>query len=110
MKTMDFPTLASAFCSPLARQLIWIKGVKSVFLVLDFITGTNENGELAWNLLRPDMYASIMHFFASGLSLVTEEPSPGRAGPEEDAGVVAMIKESLDTRLRSDRLWRRYNQ
>lgn len=99
---MDFPTPAAAFRSPLARQLFRIEGVKSVFFGPDFITVTKENEELDWNLLKPDIYATIMDFFASGLPLVTEEtpPPPGEAGSEEDDEVVAMIKELLDTRIR----------
>ncbi|XP_038963291.1 NFU1 iron-sulfur cluster scaffold homolog, mitochondrial isoform X4 [Rattus norvegicus] len=61
---------------------------------------TQENEELDWNLLKPDIYATIMDFFASGLPLVTEETPPGEAGSEEDDEVVAMIKELLDTRIR----------
>lgn len=97
---MDFPTPAAALCSPLARQLFRIEGVKSVFFGPDFITITKENEELDWNLLKPDIYATIMDFFASGLPLVTEETPPGEAGSEEDDEVVAMIKELLDTRIR----------
>ncbi|XP_031238315.1 NFU1 iron-sulfur cluster scaffold homolog, mitochondrial isoform X2 [Mastomys coucha] len=99
-RTMDFPTPAAAFRSPLARQLFRIEGVKSVFFGPDFITVTKENEELDWNLLKPDIYATIMDFFASGLPLVTEETPPGEAGSEEDDEVVAMIKELLDTRIR----------
>ncbi|KAM9212211.1 NFU1 iron-sulfur cluster scaffold homolog, mitochondrial isoform 3-T3 [Dugong dugon] len=99
-RTMNFPTPASAFRSPLARQLFRIEGVKSVFFGPDFITVTKESEELDWNLLKPDIYATIMDFFASGLPLVTEETSSGEAGSEEDDEVVAMIKELLDTRIR----------
>uniref|UniRef100_A0A8D0USL7 NFU1 iron-sulfur cluster scaffold n=1 Tax=Sus scrofa TaxID=9823 RepID=A0A8D0USL7_PIG len=101
-RTMDFPTPAAAFCSPLARQLFRIEGVKSVFFGPDFITVTKESEELDWNLLKPDIYATIMDFFASGLPLVTEETPSGEAGSEDDDEVVAMIKELLDTRIR---LW-----
>ncbi|KAK2509604.1 hypothetical protein MC885_009857 [Smutsia gigantea] len=89
-RTMDFPTPATAFRSPLA----------SVFFGPDFITVTKVSEELDWNLLKPDIYATIMDFFASGLPLVTEETSSGEAGSEEDDEVVAMIKELLDTRIR----------
>ncbi|XP_058935814.1 NFU1 iron-sulfur cluster scaffold homolog, mitochondrial isoform X1 [Kogia breviceps] len=99
-RTMDFPTPATAFRSPLARQLFRIEGVKSVFFGPDFITVTKENEELDWNLLKPDIYATIMDFFASGLPLVTEETPSGEAGSEDDDEVVTMIKELLDTRIR----------
>ncbi|XP_073867724.1 NFU1 iron-sulfur cluster scaffold homolog, mitochondrial isoform X5 [Macaca fascicularis] len=78
-RTMDFPTPAAAFRSPLARQLFRIEGVKSVFFGPDFITVTKENEDLDWNLLKPDIYATIMDFFASGLPLVTEETPSGEA-------------------------------
>ncbi|NXY00100.1 NFU1 protein, partial [Centropus bengalensis] len=100
-RTMEFSTPAAAFCSPLARQLFKIEGVKSVFFGPDFITITKESEELDWNLLKPDIYATIMDFFASGLPVVTEEaPRTDTAASEEDDEVVLMIKELLDTRIR----------
>ncbi|XP_042636780.1 NFU1 iron-sulfur cluster scaffold homolog, mitochondrial [Orycteropus afer afer] len=88
------------FSLPATLQLFRIEGVKSVFFGPDFITVTKESEELDWNLLKPDIYATIMDFFASGLPLITEETSSGEAGSEEDDEVVAMIKELLDTRIR----------
>ncbi|XP_019369872.1 PREDICTED: NFU1 iron-sulfur cluster scaffold homolog, mitochondrial isoform X1 [Gavialis gangeticus] len=100
-RTMEFSTPAAAFCSPLARQLFRIEGVKSVFFGPDFITVTKESEVLDWNLLKPDIYATIMDFFASGLPVVTEEaPRTDTAPSEEDDEVVLMIKELLDTRIR----------
>ncbi|XP_028922514.1 NFU1 iron-sulfur cluster scaffold homolog, mitochondrial [Ornithorhynchus anatinus] len=99
-RTMDFPTPATAFRSPLARHLFRIEGVKSVFLGPDFITVTKENEDVDWNLLKPDIYATIMDFFASGLPVVTEEAPSAEAAAEEEDEVVAMIKELLDTRIR----------
>ncbi|NXL90154.1 NFU1 protein, partial [Alectura lathami] len=100
-RTMEFSTPAAAFCSPLARQLFRIEGVKSVFFGPDFITITKESEDLDWNLLKPDIYATIMDFFASGLPVVTEEaPRTDTAQSEEDDEVVLMIKELLDTRIR----------
>lgn len=45
-----------------------------------FFICLQENEELDWNLLKPDIYATIMDFFASGLPLVTEETSSGEPG------------------------------
>ncbi|XP_030057726.1 NFU1 iron-sulfur cluster scaffold homolog, mitochondrial isoform X1 [Microcaecilia unicolor] len=99
--TMDFPSPATAYCSPLARQLFRIEGVKSVFFGTDFITITKTSEDTDWNLMKPDIYATIMDFFASGLPVVTEEaPRTDTAASEEDDEVVAMIKELLDTRIR----------
>ncbi|NXE40239.1 NFU1 protein, partial [Ptilorrhoa leucosticta] len=100
-RTMEFSTPAAAYCSPLARQLFRIEGVKSVFFGPDFITVTKESEDLDWNLLKPDIYATIMDFFASGLPVVTDEaPRTDTAASEEDDEVVLMIKELLDTRIR----------
>ncbi|XP_039572513.1 NFU1 iron-sulfur cluster scaffold homolog, mitochondrial [Passer montanus] len=100
-RTMEFATPAAAYCSPLARQLFRIEGVKSVFFGPDFITITKDSEDLDWNLLKPDIYATIMDFFASGLPVVTDEaPRTDTAASEEDDEVVLMIKELLDTRIR----------
>ncbi|NWI65522.1 NFU1 protein, partial [Todus mexicanus] len=100
-RTMEFSTPAAAYCSPLARQLFRIEGVKSVFFGPDFITITKESEDLDWNLLKPDIYATIMDFYASGLPVVTDEaPRTDTAASEEDDEVVLMIKELLDTRIR----------
>ncbi|XP_055676230.1 NFU1 iron-sulfur cluster scaffold homolog, mitochondrial isoform X2 [Falco peregrinus] len=100
-RTMEFSTPAAAFCSPLARQLFKIEGVKSIFFGPDFITITKESEDLDWNLLKPDIYATIMDFFASGLPVVTDEaPRTDTGASEEDDEVVLMIKELLDTRIR----------
>ncbi|XP_044516840.1 NFU1 iron-sulfur cluster scaffold homolog, mitochondrial isoform X2 [Gracilinanus agilis] len=91
---------AAALAGLRGRQLFRIEGVKSVFLGPDFITVTKESEDLDWNLLKPDIYATIMDFFASGLPLLTEETPSTETATEEDDEVVAMIKELLDTRIR----------
>ncbi|XP_072915041.1 NFU1 iron-sulfur cluster scaffold homolog, mitochondrial-like isoform X1 [Hemitrygon akajei] len=99
--TMDFSAPRSASCSPLARQLFRIDGVKGVFFGPDFITITKTGDDVQWKLLKPDVYATIMDFFASGLPVVTSEDLPSDTAPsEEDDEVVAIIKELLDTRIR----------
>ncbi|OCT86665.1 NFU1 iron-sulfur cluster scaffold homolog, mitochondrial [Xenopus laevis] len=100
-RTMDFPNPASAFCSPLARHLFRIEGVKSVFFGPDFITITKNGEDMDWNLIKPDIFATIMDFFSTGLPVVTDEaPRGDPAASEEEDEVVAMIKELLDTRIR----------
>uniref|UniRef100_A0A803SZF7 Scaffold protein Nfu/NifU N-terminal domain-containing protein n=1 Tax=Anolis carolinensis TaxID=28377 RepID=A0A803SZF7_ANOCA len=76
-RTMEFTSPASTYCSPLARQLFRIEGVKSVFFGADFVTVTKESEDVDWNLIKPDIYATIMDFYASGLPVVTDEaPRP----------------------------------
>uniref|UniRef100_A0A3Q1F009 NFU1 iron-sulfur cluster scaffold homolog, mitochondrial n=1 Tax=Acanthochromis polyacanthus TaxID=80966 RepID=A0A3Q1F009_9TELE len=102
MGTMNFAGPRDAYCSPLARQLFRIDGVKSVFLGPDFITITKADANMEWKVIKPDVYAAIMDFFASGLPIVNEDskPSADTAPSDDDDEVVAMIKELLDTRIR----------
>lgn len=83
--TMDFPTPASAANSTLAKMLFRIEGVRSVFFGPDYITVTKMDDEVEWRLLKPEIYATIMDFFASGLPVVTEvkednESEAGKSG------------------------------
>lgn len=83
--TKDFPNISNAHCSPLAKMLFRIEGVKSVFFGPDFITVTKIDDDTDWKLLKPEVFAMIMDFFATGLPILTEEqPSPTtRMNPAE---------------------------
>ena len=72
-QTKDFPTIAHARSSPLAKMLFRIEGVRAVFYGSDFITVTKVDEDVDWNILKPEIFATIMDFFASGLPVVTEE-------------------------------------
>ncbi len=59
---------------------------------------------MEWQVLKPEVFATIMDFFSSGVPVVNEEDEnqpqqPGIDG-EEDNETVAMIKELLNTRIR----------
>merc|ERR1712004_331498 len=101
--TMDFPTLSSAQKSPLAKLLFRIEGVNGVFFGGDFITVTKvDDDSVEWKLLKPEIFATIMDFFHSGLPIVHDDavPSGDTEILEDDDDTVAMIKELLDTRIR----------
>ncbi|MFT7813465.1 NFU1 iron-sulfur cluster scaffold homolog, mitochondrial-like isoform X1 [Arapaima gigas] len=99
--TMDFAGPRDAYCSPLARQLFRIDGIKGVFLGPDFITITKADVDIEWKVIKPDVFAVIMDFFTSGLPVINEDtPRADTAPSEDDDEVVAMIKELLDTRIR----------
>ncbi|XP_046403233.1 NFU1 iron-sulfur cluster scaffold homolog, mitochondrial-like [Ischnura elegans] len=99
-QTMDFPSVRDASNSPLAKVLFRIEGVKSVFFGPDFIT-ISKDEENEWKLLKPEIFATIMDFFASGLPVLKETtPSPDTEISEDDSEIVQMIKELLDTRIR----------
>lgn len=98
--TMDFPTLSSAVNSPLAKLIFRIEGVRSVFFGGEFITVTKQE-DAEWGLIKPEIFAIIMDFFASGLPIVHEsKPNAVTEIDDEDDEVVAMIKELLDSKIR----------
>lgn len=100
-QTKDFPNGTDAFCSPLAKMLFRIEGVKSVFFGPDFITITKIDEDVDWTILKPEIFATIMDFFASGLPVLSEgQPSPDTQINPDDDETVQMIKELLDTRIR----------
>ncbi|KAL1462544.1 hypothetical protein WDU94_014373 [Cyamophila willieti] len=100
-QTIDFPTGQSAYCSPLGKLLFRIEGVKSVFFGHEFITVTKQDDDVDWKLLKPEIFATIMDFFSSGLPVLTDtQPSSDTAIHEDDDETVQMIKELLDTRIR----------
>lgn len=101
-KTKDFPNGTEAFCSPLGKLLFRIEGVKAVFFGPDFITVTKVDEDMDWKVLKPEIFATIMDFFASGLPIINEsaqKPSDTEIA-EDDDETVQMIKELLDTRIR----------
>ncbi|KAK9304588.1 hypothetical protein QLX08_004028 [Tetragonisca angustula] len=100
-QTKDFPNATDAYCSPLAKMLFRIDGVKSVFFGPDFITITKADEDIEWKLLKPEIFAVIMDFFATGLPTLTDEqPATDTQISEDDSEIVQMIKELLDTRIR----------
>lgn len=99
--TMDFPNATAAYCSPLAKILFRVEGVKSVFFGSDYITITKADDDSEWMVLKPEIYATIMDFFASGLPILTDvKPTSDTQIHEDDNETVMMIKELLDSRIR----------
>uniref|UniRef100_A0A4W5L1T9 Scaffold protein Nfu/NifU N-terminal domain-containing protein n=1 Tax=Hucho hucho TaxID=62062 RepID=A0A4W5L1T9_9TELE len=94
--TMDFTAPREAYCSPLARQLFRIDGVKGVFLGPDFITITKTDVDLEWKLIKPDVFAAIMDFFTSGLPVVNEEDTPrADTGMEQTSTLTGSTRQAL---------------
>jgi Fe-S cluster biogenesis protein NfuA len=102
----DFPDRASAARSPLALALFAIPEVSRVFFGSDFISVTKSSGD--WKHLKPPILGAIVEQFTRGLPLLEgkgDQPEDrgdgeGPAYSEEDAEVVAQIRELLDTRVR----------
>lgn len=100
--TKDFPSAKDAYCSSLAKMLFRIEGVKAVFFGPDFITVTKLDEDIEWKLLKPEIFATIMDFFASGLPIMdeTSQPATDTQINADDDEIVQMIKELLETRIR----------
>ncbi|KAH8380929.1 hypothetical protein KR200_000791, partial [Drosophila serrata] len=98
--TYDFPNGTTAHGSPLAKLLFRVEGVRAVFFGADFITISKQEGA-EWSLIKPEVFAVIMDFFASGLPVLHEaQPNADTEILEDDDETVMMIKELLDTRIR----------
>ncbi|KAH8411614.1 hypothetical protein KR215_007301 [Drosophila sulfurigaster] len=98
--TYDFPSATTAHSSPLAKLLFRVEGVRAVFFGADFITISKEEGG-EWGIIKPEVFAIIMDFFASGLPILHEaRPNADTEIYDDDDETVMMIKELLDTRIR----------
>lgn len=82
-------------------MLFRLDGVKGVFFAKDSITISKADDDIEWAVLKPEIFAVIMDFFASGLPVLTDEtPSGDTVIHDDDDDTVALIKELLDTRIR----------
>jgi Fe-S cluster biogenesis protein NfuA len=100
--TADFRDADTAAASPLAERLFRIEGVTGVFLGSDFVTVTKAQ-DREWYLLKPAILGVIMEHFTAGRPVMSaggEAAASEEGVAEEDAEVVAQIKELLDTRVR----------
>lgn len=96
---MDFRTNADTSHSPLAKKLFKPDGVTGVFFGSDFISVTKDDA-VEWNSLKPQIFETIMNFYAENQPAVTSNPVLDHGINEDDTEVVMMIKELLDTRIR----------
>jgi Fe-S cluster biogenesis protein NfuA len=92
---------AEAERSPLAKALMELPGVTSVFFANDFISVTKSDGE--WQHLRPAVLGVVTEFFLSGEPLIETggaDVSTGEFFDPKDAESVEAIKELIETRVR----------
>lgn len=95
--TAEFKSEDDAIKSPLAKRLLQINGVKSVFFAADFIAVTKDE-DLVWDLLTPHVMNGLMEHFTSGLPVVEEVST--LTEDEDDNEIVKQIKEILAERVR----------
>jgi Fe-S cluster biogenesis protein NfuA len=96
--TADFADVSQASQSPLAKALFAVDGVTGVFLGSDFISVAKAEA-VDWLVLKPQVLAAIMEFYASGQPVLAEGADLGGSG-EDESEVVMQIKQLLDTRVR----------
>ena len=70
----------SSLSSQLAKLLFRVEGVKGVFFGKDFITITKADDETEWRVIKPQVFAVIMDFFASGLPVMNENVASTTTG------------------------------
>ncbi|KTW32448.1 uncharacterized protein T551_00538 [Pneumocystis jirovecii RU7] len=99
--SIEYLNSRQAVSSPLARKLFSLDGVKYVFYGPDYITIT-KHSKNAWSPLKPEIFSVIMEHISSGqpIFLPEAEKSPDK-NSEEDSEVVSMIKELIETRIRT---------
>jgi len=98
-----FGSSRDALASPLAKRLFQTEGVSAVFFANDFITVSKEE-DADWLTLKPQLFASIMDFYAGGESVLSDGAADDEIDSlvitDDDSEVVQMIKELLDMRIR----------
>lgn len=89
--------------SPLAKALFHIDGITQVYFGTDFLTVTKSD-DYTWAVLKPDVFAAITEFYASGEPVMYDASEDASAAEhligDDDDEIVAMIKELLETRIR----------
>jgi Fe-S cluster biogenesis protein NfuA len=86
--------------SPLCKELFKIDGVKAVYLGYDFVTIT-KYAEHKWQLMRPEIFGSLMDFFGSNQPVLLDKPLiTDTTILDDDDEIVAMIKELIESRIR----------
>ena len=95
----EFLNVGEAAASPLAEALFELEGVAGVFYGADYVSVTRRAAGLDWVQMKAPILAAIMDHFVSGAPLMRDGMADGEdAG--EDSGIVAEIKQLLDSRVR----------
>ena len=80
---------------PNSLKLVFrIEGVKGVFFGPDFIVITKHDDDSEWKLMKPEIFATIMDFFTSGLPVINADVETLTSTEiyDDDDDTVAMIK------------------
>ena len=100
--TLSTHIFAHTQVSPLAKAIFKLDGVTSVFLGNNFLS-VSIDSESDWLVLKPQIFGAITDFYMSGKPVIdaNKEDQADTQISEEDDEVVSMIKELIETRIRS---------
>ncbi|KPA86718.1 putative mitochondrial HIRA-interacting protein 5, putative (HIRIP5) [Leptomonas pyrrhocoris] len=104
--SVDIPSPAQAYKSPLAEALFGVAGVQAIFIADEYVT-VRRHPQADWAVLIPTIKEVIIEFAESKESVLSEAGEAELAGynddtePEDDDDeVVLAVKELLATRIR----------
>lgn len=95
--TAEFKNLSETSKSPLARRLLSINGVESVFFGRDFVSIT-KNDARDWIMLQPHVLGAIMEHFTIGGPVI--DGTVDESADEDHDPLVKQIKELIELRVR----------
>jgi Fe-S cluster biogenesis protein NfuA len=98
-KTADFTFEGDSEQSPLAQSIFKIGGISRIFFGSDFISITRNDVYDNWDILKPQILASIMDHYTSGLPIVNFNLSSDDETYSSN-DTISKIKELLDSRIR----------
>ncbi len=96
---LEFLNADEAAASSLAEALFGLEGVTGVFFGYDYVSVTRGADGLDWARMKAPILAAVMDHFVSGAPLV-RAGAAAAAEAGEDSGIVAEIKQLLDSRIR----------
>ena len=93
--TKEYNHIKQASDSFLVRKLFFIEGVNKVLLGPDFITVTKTE-ETDWNILKPEVLATLTQFFTNENTLILNKSPQDRVKKDETSD---MIEELINIRV-----------
>ena len=86
--------------SPLAKKLLQIEDISSIFIGKDFVT-VSKTKRGAWPVIKPMVFSHMMDWYNEGTKAVNDAPGvTDTTIMDDDSEVVAMIKELIEVRIR----------
>lgn len=99
-ESFDFPDMASAEDSPLAKELFSFVYVSRVFFMSNFVTVTKKEG-IDWIEIQDELKAFIKAYLETGKPVVTKTAAvPATPSHESDPEVNQKIREILEEYIR----------